>query len=237
MAHYGDMSENHTPHDQKTAKPAKTQKVVGAALKYEAFCRTYHGNRKNGTQAAIAAGYAPNSAAVTASKLLKRPNILARLQELEDEALRKYDITADRVREEMAAIAFSNIAEFVTLEPVNPNKPDGRKHAFIDIAAVMERNPVLLRALAGLEIIDMPPMEIAVGGQEMGREVLKTKIKMYDKVAILIKLGEMTKAIEPPPAAPGADVTVKFDDRALAERIAFMLANPKVQNGKKAPQR
>ena len=49
------------------------------------FVIHYYKN-KNGTEAAIMAGYSPNSAHVTASRLLKNDKILARLEELNNES-------------------------------------------------------------------------------------------------------------------------------------------------------
>lgn len=52
--------------------------------KHEVFCKEYLIDL-NGNQAAIRAGYAPDSARITASKLLTDANILARIKELMDE--------------------------------------------------------------------------------------------------------------------------------------------------------
>lgn len=48
--------------------------------KERAFCRYYIANGGNGTQAAISAGYAPGSAKVTASQMLKKPQIRAEIE-------------------------------------------------------------------------------------------------------------------------------------------------------------
>ncbi|MCC7347531.1 MAG: terminase small subunit [Variibacter sp.] len=48
--------------------------------KERAFCRYYIANGGNGTQAAISAGYASGSAKVTASQMLKKPQIRAEIE-------------------------------------------------------------------------------------------------------------------------------------------------------------
>lgn len=48
--------------------------------KERAFCRYYVANGGNGTQAAISAGYAPGSAKVTASQMLRKPQIRAEIE-------------------------------------------------------------------------------------------------------------------------------------------------------------
>lgn len=57
-------------------------------LKYETFCQAL-ASGKTQTDAAYAAGYegAPNSVAVTASRLMLRPEIKARLQEIAEETV------------------------------------------------------------------------------------------------------------------------------------------------------
>lgn len=75
--------------------------------KWEAFCREYQIDRI-GTQAAIRAGYSKKTAAETASRLLRNPQIQARIAELSEKILEKCDVTAERVMRELAAIAFSD---------------------------------------------------------------------------------------------------------------------------------
>ncbi len=61
--------------------------------KHEVFCKEYLIDL-NGNQAAIRAGYAPDSARITASKLLTDANILARIKELMDERSKNLMIDA-----------------------------------------------------------------------------------------------------------------------------------------------
>lgn len=78
-----------------------------------AFCEAYSGN-PNGTQAAITAGYSQASAASTASRLLKHPKVISTLQARRGEALARLEVTEDMVLAELAAVAFSNIEDYVT---------------------------------------------------------------------------------------------------------------------------
>lgn len=66
--------------------------------KHEVFCKEYLIDL-NGNQAAIRAGYAPDSARITASKLLTDANILARIKELMDERSKNLMIDATFVIE------------------------------------------------------------------------------------------------------------------------------------------
>lgn len=60
----------------------------------------------NATRAAIAAGVPEKSAAVTASRWLKNPRIAAVIAERQAQRAAKLDITADRVLEELARLAY-----------------------------------------------------------------------------------------------------------------------------------
>ncbi len=62
----------------------------------EAFCQHYVVN-KNGSDAAIKAGYAPKTARITASKLLTNANIKARIIELTAETIKETKIDANWV--------------------------------------------------------------------------------------------------------------------------------------------
>ncbi|MGO9935136.1 MAG: terminase small subunit [Steroidobacteraceae bacterium] len=67
----------------------------------------------NGTQAAIAAGYAPKSARITGSKLLTIPNIQRAIQEKLDAIAERADLTAERVTRELVRVAFADIRKLV----------------------------------------------------------------------------------------------------------------------------
>lgn len=65
----------------------------------------------NGLQAAIRAGYAPKSAHVTASRLLRKPNVKAAVDAKRAKQLESTDLTAARVLEEMRRLAFSDVRQ------------------------------------------------------------------------------------------------------------------------------
>ena len=60
----------------------------------------------NATRSAIAAGYSHKSAAQSGCELLKLPKIVAALEAAKTKRLDRLDITADRVLQELAAMAF-----------------------------------------------------------------------------------------------------------------------------------
>lgn len=75
-----------------------------------AFCREYIIDF-NATQAGIRAGYSATSARTTTSRLLAKDNIQAEIRRLTEERNRRTDVTADRVIQEFAKIAFADIKD------------------------------------------------------------------------------------------------------------------------------
>ena len=75
--------------------------------KQRAFVREYLKDR-NGSQAAIRAGYAAAGAHVQASRLLTHPKIAAELAKAETKAMAKVELTVERTLQEIARIAFQD---------------------------------------------------------------------------------------------------------------------------------
>ena len=67
----------------------------------------------NATQAAIRAGYSKKTAQQMGSENLLKPVIAAEIQTEMDKRSERTEITADRVLEEIAKMAFANIEDFV----------------------------------------------------------------------------------------------------------------------------
>lgn len=70
----------------------------------------------NATQAAIRAGYSPNTAQEQGSRLLSNVMILELIEQLKKKREIRTDITADRVLNELAKIAFSDLNKFVEVD-------------------------------------------------------------------------------------------------------------------------
>lgn len=80
-----------------------------------AFCQEYLIDL-NATQAAIRAGYSPKTANEQGAQLLANLSIRREIDRLKAERSRRTGITADRVLQELARIAFVNPAEVIDLE-------------------------------------------------------------------------------------------------------------------------
>lgn len=84
------------------------------SAKHERFCKEYVIDH-NATQAYIRCGYGSKSAGTSCARLLKNAKIIARIEELESEVLKKlaskHEITQERILLERARIAFFNAAD------------------------------------------------------------------------------------------------------------------------------
>lgn len=91
---------------------SKCRTLSGLNAKQRAFCREYLVDR-NATQAAIRAGYSERTARTIAAKLLAKDNIRAEIARLEAAQNKRLDITADKVKAEIAKIAFVDVSGFI----------------------------------------------------------------------------------------------------------------------------
>lgn len=76
--------------------------------KEEAFCQSYLVDF-NGAKAARTAGYSPDSAKEIACENLTKPHIQARIHQLRAEMGKAYNVTRERIAQELARIGFSDI--------------------------------------------------------------------------------------------------------------------------------
>lgn len=117
----------------------------------------------NGTQAAIRAGYAPSAAGQQACVLLKNPKVKAAVQAAKAQRSERTAITADRVLEELARLAFADPSKCYddagNLLPVPKMPPEARA------------------SLSGVDV-------------EEGESSSTRKVKRWDKVKALELLGK-----------------------------------------------
>lgn len=191
--------------------------VTGLTGQQEAFAREYlmpqgkDAKPFNGTQAAIAAGYSPKTAASQASRMLNNVKVQALLSELQAPALAKFEVTQDRIMSEISNMAFSNILDFVTIH-------EGQ--AWIDLSKCTREQA---SALAAFEVIELPPFKMVQDGEEVVREVLKVKVKLWDKWPALEMLARRHDLVKPVAVDINHSGTVKVENGELARRVAFML--------------
>jgi phage terminase small subunit len=154
--------------DETSQGRVKAGTSKGAAqLKRKMFAEEFVKNGFNATHAAIAAGYAPRSAGVTGSRLLKDANVRAAVRLVEKRALQTAGLSTERVLKELERLAFLDPRKLYDsdgcLKPINLLDPD---------------------TAAGISSLDID--EIAVGrGPRRKRVGTTTKVRLQDKIAAL----------------------------------------------------
>lgn len=136
----------------------------------------------NATQAAIRAGYSAKGANVTAAQLLAKPNISAHIAELKQQRINDTGVTAARVIEELALIAFSNVDDFRLDQNGNLVMKDGTR-------------PERMRAIASKR------HKVKRMGDDDPGELVECDIKLWDKnkaLDTLCKYLGLLKAELPP---------------------------------------
>jgi len=116
----------------------------------------------NATQAAIRAGYSPNSASMQGERLMRNDEIAKVLAQQTQKALEKVDATADRVLAEAAALAFSDLSAFYDANG--------------DIKPMSEWTPAMKAAVQSMETLER---DITPG--ERGPAAKVHRLKLWDK--------------------------------------------------------
>jgi phage terminase small subunit len=116
----------------------------------------------NGKQAAIRAGYKPSNAESTASTLLQDPKVSQAVTAGKAEQLAVAGLSAQRVLEELARVAFSNVRDWVD--------PDGH------LKPLHELRDSTTGAVASIELLSTP---------EQGDRHTVHKIRLWDKARAL----------------------------------------------------
>ena len=143
-------------------------------IKQQRFCEEYLATENlNATEAVINAGYQVKSrsnAEKIGCRLLKSPVVIEHINELMKERSQRTQITADRVLEEIAKVAFVNIADFVDDEGrmLPPGNIDRKNMATVQ--EITER---------------------VTGNDEL--PIVERKYKLNDKMNALEKLGKHLK--------------------------------------------
>ncbi len=158
----------------------------------------------NGTKAAIAAGYSPNSAAVEASRLLNNAKVAAELAGRRKLLEVQTGITPQRVLQELAKLGFSDIRSVVAwranVQSMKEDEETGEP--------VLEvTNEVVITDSAALTD-DAAAAILEVSQTKDGA----LKVKMHDKLGALVKIGQHLGMFRPASAdEPGKKAKAAAD--------------------------
>lgn len=117
----------------------------------------------NATKAAIAAGYSEKGASVTGSRLLADPRISAEVEAANDKINNRLQLTVERVREEIARIAYCDPRKFF-----NDNG---------SLKAISELDEDSARAMAGIDCTEL----FEGTGEDRAQVGYMKKLKLWDK--------------------------------------------------------
>lgn len=151
----------------------------------------------NGTRAAIAAGYSERTANEQASRLLANRKVQIIVDRLKSQRASRLEIKADRVLEELARLAFSNMGDYVGAD--EDGKPQG-----LNLAGITRDQWAAVQEIR----------EDTTGGSGDGerKAVLRTTLKLADKGLNLERLGRHLKLFTDKVEVTGIE--------GLAERMA-----------------
>lgn len=90
---------------------AKREQKKVLSIRRRLFCDAYFASG-NAQEAAIKAGYSLNKAGQRGYMLLRAPLIIEYISKLRVKQTKRFEVTADRVIQALAAIAFANIHDF-----------------------------------------------------------------------------------------------------------------------------
>lgn len=123
------------------------------------------------TKAAIRVGYSERSAHVLGSRLLQKPAVREAIEAAMAERSRKTGITADRVLEEIAAVAFSDLGEVIRVD----------EHGKVYVRELDGLRPEARRALSEVTQVTTESMV----EDERVTEKVRLGVKLHNKVAAL----------------------------------------------------
>lgn len=162
---------DHSPDDSEELAKGKVPAGDGLTPKQRAFITEYLANGFNATKAAIAAGYSAKTAESQGSRLLRNVKVAAVLGERARRALERRELTAERILDEIAKVAF--------FDPRRLYNPYG------SLIPVQDLDEDVAAAVASVGT-----RELYADGQPFG--VLKN-IKFADKLKALELLGRHRK--------------------------------------------
>ena len=144
-----------------------------AAIRYNLFAHEYVKDL-NGTRAAVAAGYSPNNAGITASKLLCVSKVQQIIASLVAKKAEKIDLSSDRILKEIGRCAYSNMEDYTRL--------DERGDLVVDLSKLTREQAAAIQ--------DFTVDTTGGRGDGVRKLVWRTRIKLADKIRALELLGK-----------------------------------------------
>ena len=201
---------------KKTAKKKKAPKKKSPALKMtpkqKIFADFYLTKaKKNGTEAAILAGYSKKTACEMASQNLRKLHIQEYIREALDKQSKRTEITADNVLKEVAKLAFSNIQHLISVH---------NGQAYIDLTELTDDQWACISSVS----TDTQSFRVNKKGKKSptcvneeddveddDKEVVKTKVTLWDKKGSLDMLMKHLNQYQEDNESGASSITIMND--------------------------
>lgn len=152
----------------------------------------------NATQAAIRAGYSPHTANEQASRLLANASIRDAVEVRNRKALASLEVSAERVLQEYARLAFSDMRHFASVSSGGVDLKDSSEWSDDDAAAVAEL------------------------GETTSKEGGSVRFKLHSKTAALDALAKHLRLLgDTDPADPQQHLHLHFENLTTEELRAL----------------
>lgn len=164
------------------------------------FCNEYV-STLNITQSMIKAGYSPKHAHANGYKQLEKIGVKEKIAELMAELAKRNEITADRIVQELAKVAFANTTDFVTVQDIE-----------IEVKKRGSRNPV--KQIVRRAIVNLTgdiPLEKQAAIAEIKQTEFGISLKVHDKVRALELLGKHVGIFENDNRQKKTEINVSYD--------------------------
>lgn len=154
--------------------PNISKKINKTAARYRAAAEEYVMNGGSVIEAMVTVGYSWEYAKARGHEIFKRPEVVEYINQLLDEQKARNQVTADKVIEEMAKIAFCDVTNAVSVE-TRSQMIDGHMHEY-QIVTIKDTKDLTPEQRAAIKSIKQTKTGIAV--------------EFYPRDAMLTKLGE-----------------------------------------------
>ena len=152
--------------------------------KQKMFCKEYLVDL-NASQAALRAGYSKRNHDKIGHQLIEKTRIKAKIQEEMNKRGRRIEITADKVLQEIARLALSNMQDYVIV--------DEKGFAYVDLSKLTREQAAAIQEIHTDEVLEDDYEHLDAKGKPTKRTVRKIKFKLSDKSKNLELLGKHLK--------------------------------------------
>ena len=183
----------------------------------------------NGTQAAIRAGYSKRSAECTASRMLRNAKVVTALQKAMAERSKRVQVSQDRVIEELALVAFSNLGDFVEWGPdgikikdTAGDLNDEQKRCVAEVSETRSEHSATIRFRLHDKIAALDKLARHLGMYMNGKDAQKPRdyVPLEERLLLYAREDEEQRAEQQRAIDEAANVTQLQERRGIAKTDA-----------------